>query len=232
MEKNLGTRLAFDQGMTRCETKPRKARLTTPRVRAHSVAMKLALAGVMTLAGTLTSAQGLNSGAFGRQGLAPGQAGLSSAVGSINLLATLPSSVGLSISTVHLSFAVTDPTTPTATIQVPVTSFWHLGSSSTAVELVGYFDSPQQALVNANGGSIPSSRVDGSLKGEPLAPFVETANVGTAGASRILYQQAISRANFSGSRNDVINIQVDRISDLGLGSGVYAGTLHLRMVAY
>jgi hypothetical protein len=230
--KTLGTRLAFDLDMIRCENNPRKARQKTSRRSAVSMSTKAALACAVLLTGTLTSAQGLNTGTFGQQGLAPGQAGISSAVASINLLATLPSSVGLSISTVHLSFSVTDPTTPTATIRVPVTSFWHLNSSSSGVELVGYFDSPQQALVNPNGGSIPSSRVEGSLEGQPLTPFVETANVGTAGASRIFYQQPISRATFSGSRSDVINLQVDRISDLGLSSGLYAGTLHLRMVAY
>lgn len=176
-------------------------------------------------------AQTLSSGTFS-PGLAPGEAAISSTVAPIGLFAILPSSVGLSISTVHLNVPVTDPNVPTSTIDVPVTSFWHLSSSSTAVELVAYFDSPQQALADAQGDSIPSSRVQASLAGQPLTPFIESSSVGTAGASRILYHQTIARDNLSASRSDLMQIRVDRIADLSLPSGVYQGTLHLRMVAY
>jgi hypothetical protein len=175
--------------------------------------------------------QTLSSGTFS-QGLAPGEAAVSSAVAPIGLYAILPSSVGLNISTVHLNVPVTDPNVPTNTIDVPVTSFWHLGSSSTAVELVGYFDSAQQALADDQGHWIPSSRVQGSMAGQQLIAFDESSSVGTAGASRIFYHQAITANNLSASRSDVLQIRVDRVADLSLPAGVYQGTLHLRMVAY
>jgi hypothetical protein len=186
---------------------------------------------VLLAIGVPASAQALG-GSLGRQALTPGHSGLNSSVAVINLSAVLPASVSLSVSSVPLIVSVKDPNNPTEIIRVPVTSSWHLGSSSNGVELVGYFESPQQALVDAAGHGIPSARVEGALSGQQLAPFTETSSVGTPGGSRTLYRQAISQNMFTGSRNDVIEIRVARISDLGLQSGTYGGTLRLRMVAY
>jgi len=191
-----------------------------------------ALAFALFLFGLSARAQVASIGNSGRQGLAPVETGLSSSVAPIGLLAVLPSSIGINISAVHLTVSVDNPSIPSATIQVPVTSFWHLGSSSTSVELIGYFDSPQQALADAHGHWIPSDRVQGSLAGQQMRPFTETSSVGVAGATRAFYHQAISRDNLSASRSDVLEIRVDRIADLSLGSGVYQGVLRLRMVAY
>jgi len=127
---------------------------------------------------------------------------------------------------------VQDPNAASGTIRVPITSFWHLGASSTGVELVGYFDSPERALIDANGNAIPSTRVQGAISGGTAAPFAESSSVGTPGGSRTLYRQAVSQNNFTGSRNDVIEISVAPISDLGLPAATYGGTLHLRIQAY
>lgn len=177
-------------------------------------------------------AQILRSGSLGQGGLAASGAGISSAVAPISLLAVLPPSVGLSISNVHLEVPVKDPNVPSKVVSVPVTSTWHLGTSSTAVELVAYFDSPQHALADAEDHSIPSSRVLGGLSGEQLRPFTESSTVGSDGGSRILYHEGISRKNYTGSRNDTIEIGVDRVADISATAGVYEGILHLRMIAY
>ena len=147
-------------------------------------------------------------------------------------MAVLPPSVGLSVSTAHLQVNVKDPNVASELVRVPVTSTWRLGTSSTAVELVAYFDSPQRALADAGEHPIPSSRVLGGLSGQPLLPFTEKSNVGPAGSSRVLYHQGISPKNDTGLRNDTIEIGVDRVADLSATSGVYEGILHLRMIAY
>jgi len=98
--------------------------------------------------------------------------------------------------------------------------------------LIGYFDSPQQALVDSYGHAIPSTRVQGAISGGAAAPFSESSSVGTSGGSRTLYRQAVSQVNFSGSRKDVIEISVVPVADLGVPSGTFAGTLRLRIVAY
>ena len=217
--------------MLGCEYNPSKPGSKRTRYSVAIVGVRARVALVVLVLVVSANSQTLSSG-ISSQGLAPGEAAISSAVAPIGLFAILPSSVGLNISTVHLSVPVTDPNVPTSTIDVPLTSFWHLGSSSTAVELVGYFDSPQQTLADGQGHWIPSSRVQGSLAGQQLTAFNESSSVGTAGASRIFYHQSITPSNFSASRSDVLQIRVDRVSDLSLPSGVYEGTLHLRMVAY
>lgn len=191
----------------------------------------LKTACIVVLLGSLAPAQVLG-GSIGRQAGTPGYAAISSALATVNLTAVLPASVGVSVSDVPLLVSVQDPNTPTEVVHVPVSSFWHLGASSTGVELVGYFDSPQQALVDAYGRAIPSTRVLGGIKGQTMAPFAESSSIGTTGASRTLFRQAIYPDNSSGSRNDVIEIRVAPVSDLGLPSGTYGGTLRLRIVAY
>jgi hypothetical protein len=190
-----------------------------------------ALVCLLPLLTISVQAQTLRSGSLSRGELGSSSASIASAVAPISVIATLPPSLSLSVSTVHLKLAVTDPNVPTNSVSIPVTSSWHLGTSSTAVELVAYFDSPQQALSDGDRW-IPSSRVKAGLSGEQPMPFTETSSEGSAGGSRILFRQGISRQNYSGSRNDTIEVALDRISDLSATPGVYEGTLHLRMTAF
>jgi hypothetical protein len=191
----------------------------------------LSMACIVIAIGISASAQSLG-GSLGRRGTSSNYSTLTSAAATINLSAVVPATLGVSVSSVHLMVSVKDPNIPTEVIQVPVTSFWRLGSSSNGVELVGYFESPAKALVDGQGHAIPSTRVEAGIRGQQSAPFTESASIGTAGGSRTLYRQAVSLGNFSGFRNDLIEIRVARVSDLGLQSGAYGGTLHLRMLAY
>ncbi|HJT69141.1 MAG TPA: hypothetical protein VJ731_03020 [Terriglobales bacterium] len=177
-------------------------------------------------------AQTLRAGSLGQGGMGTTSAGIASAVAPISMIAVLPPSLGLSVSNVHLRMAVDDPNVPTNSVSVPVTSTWHLGPSSTAVELVAYFDSPQQALSDDQGHWIPSSRVKAGLSGTQPKAFTETSSEGSAGGSRILFREDISHQNYTGSRNDTIELSIDRIADLSAKAGVYEGTLRLRMTAY
>ncbi|HXM69164.1 MAG TPA: hypothetical protein VN911_20720 [Candidatus Acidoferrum sp.] len=150
----------------------------------------------------------------------------------IALQATLPSALTLSISNVLLNIPVDDPGEPSEIVAVPITSSWILNSSTVGVELVAYFDSPGQALSDEANHVIPADRVLGALNDEHLAPFVETSREGTAGASRTLFRQPISRGNTRGSRADTIRIQLKSIADLGAPQGNYRGILNLRLVSY
>jgi hypothetical protein len=163
---------------------------------------------------------------------APGSTALGSASAAVNLMAVLPPTLGLNISALNLEIEVIDPGQRSAVITAPVTSSWSLSSSSSAVELVGYFESAQHALADARNNTIPSSRVLGGINAEAMLPFAETASVGTAGASRTLFRQLISRQNVRGNRTDNLKIQVDRVDDLGIVPGEYTGVLHLRVISY
>lgn len=229
LAKNDGTSHAFTTGMLH-HAKSENARQVTV-TRQSPVRNALKAACMVFLLGSFAPAQVLG-GSLGRNAAMPGYATVSSAVATVNLSAVLPASVGISVSDVPLLVSVRDPGTPTDVIRVSVSSFWHLGASSTGVELVGFFDSPQQALLDAAGHAIPSTRVQGAINGGTAAPFSESSNVGSLGGSRTLYRQSVSRENFTGSRQDVVEISVAQVSDLGVPSGTYAGTLHLRIVAY
>src|SRR5579884_2301813 len=119
----------------------------------------LLLAFIFLGLSTCASAQ-VVGGSLGRQATAAGYPTLTGAAANITLSAVLPASVGVSVSNVALVVSVKDPHSATEIIRVPVTSFWHLGSSSNAVELVGYFESPEHALVDAEGHGIPSTHVE------------------------------------------------------------------------
>ncbi len=161
-----------------------------------------------------------------------GSAALTSASAAVNLVAVLPPTLGVSISTLNLQIAILDTGQRSAVVAVPVTSSWTLSSSANAVELVGYFESPQRALTDATGNAVPSRRVLGAINAESMRPFVDTASIGTPGASRILFRQAVSRLNLTGSRTDTLKVQVDSVADLGIPKGQYTGTLHLRVISY
>jgi hypothetical protein len=138
----------------------------------------------------------------------------------------------LSVSAAKLNVVVLDPVLGSAEMSVPVTSSWTLNTSTSAVELVAYFESPNRAFEDENNDRIPSSRVFGCLNNEVMMPFAQTAQIGTPGAARVLFDQPISRTAMVGTRDDTLRIKVGNIADLGLQPGVYHGTLHLRLTAY
>ncbi len=167
--------------------------------------------------------------------LAQGQsavAGVNSSSAAIQLAATLPSQLRLSLSEVALDINVCDPTQSSAAVTVPVTSSWVLDSGTNNVELVGYFDSPAMALSDDAGHAIPANHVLGGLAEEVMMPFGETSRLGIATASRTLFRQQIGRRNVTGSRSDMLKIQLSRIDDVAAPAGEYRGTLHLRLVSY
>ena len=159
-------------------------------------------------------------------------AALNSAGGAIQLTAVVPAQLKLSLSTVTLDIKVDDPSQSSEIVTVPVTSSWALDSSTSNVELVGYFDSPVNALADNAGHSIPANHVLGGLASDTLAPFVETNRVGTANSSRTFFRQEISHLNATNTRIDTLQIQLNRIDDLGAPAAEYRGVLHLRLVSY
>jgi hypothetical protein len=157
---------------------------------------------------------------------------LSSSKAAVMLSATLPAQLRLSLSTVNLDIPVTDPAQRSAIMTVPVTSSWVLDRASNNVELVGFFDSPETALVDEHGRAIPSDHVLGGIDQDNMAPFTESSRFGTANGSRTFYTQRISMENVSSTRTDTLNIQLNRIDDLNAPAGHYRGVLHLRLVSY
>jgi hypothetical protein len=157
---------------------------------------------------------------------------ISSAQAGIQLIATVPAQLKLSISEVNLDLRIADTSRDSGVIQLPVVSSWFLDSSTSKVELMGYFDSPASALVDNAGHAIPANHVVGGISGKEMLPFIEANQIGTVNASRTLFRQDVSPMNLVGSRTDTLQIQVSRIDDLELPPAEYHGVLHLRLISY
>jgi hypothetical protein len=158
--------------------------------------------------------------------------GYESACARVSVIAVMPATLRVSLSSINVVAPIEDPNQRSPIITVPVTSYWTVNGATSAVELIGFFDSPANALRDEKGNSIPSGRVLGAIEGEKPQAFDETDTIGTPGASHRFFLQHISRSNVSGSRTDTLGIQVDRVADLGRPAGNYSGVLHLRLVAY
>ncbi|HEY1261893.1 MAG TPA: hypothetical protein VGF06_00130 [Terriglobales bacterium] len=163
---------------------------------------------------------------------AAADSGLNSAKAAIQLRATLPAQLKLSLADISLNISVADPAQNSQVVSVPVTSTWVLDSTTSNVELVGYFDSPQAAMMDRAGHAIPADHVLGGLVNESMLPFVESSRVGTDNASRTFFRQQISNQNVSASRTDTVQIQLRRIDDIHAPASQYRGVLHLRLVSY
>ena len=157
---------------------------------------------------------------------------INSAQAGIQLTATLPAQLKLSIAEVNLDIKVDDVTHNSAIIAVPVTSSWVLNSSISKVEMVGYFDSAAGALIDNAGHAVPASHVIGGISQDEMLPFTEISRIGTNNARRTLFRQDISTENVVSSRSDTLQIQISHIDDLGLPPAKYRGVLHLRLVSY
>ena len=157
---------------------------------------------------------------------------LHSSKAAIQLNATLPAQLRLSLSDINLDIKISDPSQSSQVVAVPVTSSWVLDTASNNVELVGFFDSPDAAMMDNRGHTIPASHVLGGLTQDSMTPFVESSRVGTADASRTFYRQQISQHNVADTRTDILQIQLSRIDDLGAPASEYRGVLHLRLVSY
>ena len=157
---------------------------------------------------------------------------ISSARAGIQLVATMPAQLKLSISEVNLVVRVDDVSQSSKAVSVPITSSWVLNSSMSKVEMVGYFDSEVGALMDNIGHTVPADHVIGGISQDQMFPFVESSRVSPSNASRTFFRQDISDANFVSSRTDILQIQVRRIDDLGLPPAEYRGVLHLRLVSY
>lgn len=119
---------------------------------------------------------------------------------------------------------------------VNVTLDWAVQGNRTNLELWGAFASVN-ALADGNGYFIPSSAVEGRVTtGSPTAftAFTATSSggfVGAAGAALMLVSQDPSGANRTGSRTDVLELQIDQ-TGLDLPAGTFSGTLTLQATAF
>lgn len=157
------------------------------------------------------------------------RAQLNSSAGSVDLNATLSTSVTISASPGLVNFTLVPNGTATGSSVITVTTGWTLRPSVRAVTTYAYFSSAAAALTDGSGDNIPSSSVSGSVNGGAFgaftgaSPFAPNSSI-TLSSTRILGN------NRTGSHSDTLNLSINT-AGLTLPSGTYTGVLNLQAQA-
>jgi hypothetical protein len=167
---------------------------------------------------------------------------LNSNTATVALSATLNESLTVTAAPTSgsaVNFALVSGGTATGSAPVAMNTSWIMKGSRSSVTLTGYFTSATQALAGTGSSPayIPTSEVLGQVTtGAPttFTAFTQTpgtGGLGTAGASLVLFTQAVSGTNRSSSRNDNLNLEINLTSQPQLPADTYTGTLNLQAQA-
>ena len=163
------------------------------------------------------SAQALNSGAQ-----------------PIALNATLGESLTLTLSAATVNFTLAAGSAANAgSTNVTATTAWTLKPGRTAVGVYAYFASAASALTDGAGDNIPSSAFFIADNAGASTALTNTVAYGGANAGLQLANVAITAANRTSSRTDVMayNINLTGGTLPQLPAGTYTGTLNIQAQA-
>ena len=178
-------------------------------IRIAGIAVSLAL-----LAG-IAGAQVLNSGAR-----------------PIALQAVLNDSISVSLSANAVNFNLTGGSgaNPGST-SITATTTWLLKPSVGSLNLYAFFSSSTAALTDGAGNNIPSADFQISDNAGPFNALTNTVPFGGANAGLQLSSTRILGNNRSGTRNDVMNFNINLAPLPTLPAGTYTGTLTIQAQA-
>jgi hypothetical protein len=117
---------------------------------------------------------------------------------------------------------------------VNITTTWDSHGQTPQLSLYAYFNNSTAALSDGRSPThlIPSFAVLGQVtSGIPTSftPFTQTAaGFGAPGASLLLLNTQVGEVSRSGTRTDVLNLEIDLSGVSNLPAGVYTGTLTLQ----
>lgn len=161
---------------------------------------------------------------------------LDSSPAQVSLTATLSEALTISATPGAVSFNLVSGGTATSSAPVAITTSWVLSSARSTVTLTGWFSNAAQAL--SSGGAtpvyIPTSEVLGKVGSGTYTAFTQSPTgsaPGVAGASLVMFTQAINSANVSSNRTDDLNLEINLASQTQLPAGTYNGTLNLEAEA-
>jgi hypothetical protein len=167
---------------------------------------------------------------------------LNSNTATVTLSATLGESLTVSAAPTSgsaVNFTLVSGGTATGSAPVAMTTSWVMKGSRSSVTMTGYFSSAAQAMTGtgASPGYIPTSEILGQVTtGAPttFTAFTQTPTggaLGTAGATLVLFTQAVSGTNRASSRNDNLNLEINLTAQPQLPADTYTGTLNLQAQA-
>jgi hypothetical protein len=150
---------------------------------------------------------------------------------SVNLNATLTSSMTITASPGLVNFALAASGVSTGNVPVSITTAW------TALPLLignvteyAYFSSPAAALTDGAGDNIPAGNVSGSANGGAYTAFTGTSSFAAGSSLTIFSQFILIIFNTTATRTDTLNLRIDT-TGLNLPAGAYTGVLHIQAQA-
>ena len=169
---------------------------------------------MVTCAASLASAQ-LNSGA---QTIA------------LNANLTESLTVSLSANAVNFTLAAGSAANPGST-NITATTAWTLKPGRTAVGVYAYFGNAAAALTDGAGNNIPSSAFFIADNGGASTALTNTVAFGGANGGLQLANVAITGANKTASRTDVMAFNINLTTLPQLPAATYTGTLNIQAQA-
>jgi hypothetical protein len=145
---------------------------------------------------------------------------------SVNLVAILGTSIGISAAPGTVNFNLVPGGVSNGSSAITVRTDWNLTPSMGWVTLYSYFSSAPAALTNGAGSNIPSANVLGSPNAGALTPFTGNSPF-AAGSSVTIYTQKVTGNSRQVTRNDTLALQIN-LAGLTLPAGTYTGILHFR----
>ena len=157
---------------------------------------------------------------------------LNSGASTISLNAVLNDSITVSLSANAVNFTLTQGSgSNLGSTSVTATTTWLLRPNVGSLKLYAFFSSSASALTDGAGNNIPSADFQISNNGGAFNALTNTVPFGGANAGLQLSSTTILGNNRSGSRNDVMNFNINLVPLPNLPVGTYTGTLTIQAQA-
>jgi hypothetical protein len=155
-----------------------------------------------------------------------------SGAATITLQAVLSDSISVSLSSNAVNFNLTagNASNPGST-SVTATTTWALKPSVGSLKLYAFFSSSTAALTDGAGNNIASADFQISDNAGPFNALTNTVPFGGANAGLQLSSTPILGNNRTGSRNDVMNFNINLVPLPNLPAATYTGTLTIQAQA-
>lgn len=154
---------------------------------------------------------------------------VNSNVGNVTLSASVQDSISVSPGVGTVNFSLLPGAAVTGTPTVPITTSWNLKpAGGPTVRLYAYFDSSTVALTDGT-DNIPSADVLGNFNSGGFTALTQVGPV--AGASLLLFTEAIGGGNKIKTRTDNLDVQIDLTGLPSLPAGTYTGTMRIQAQA-
>ncbi len=157
---------------------------------------------------------------------------LNSAASTITLNAVLSQSVSVTLSANAVNFTLTSGSAnnPGST-SITATTTWTLKPSVGSLKVYAFFSNSASALTDGAGNNIASADFQISNNGGAFNALTNTVPFGGANAGLQLSSTPILGNNRTGTRNDVMNFNINLVPLPNLPAGAYTGTLTIQAQA-